>query len=81
MKERLELIFFVDTKKSPAKTSSLTWNKMSLSSLLFASDETLIGLVVEPSKRALEMVKVKPEDVDLVLMCTSTPDHLFGGAP
>lgn len=54
---------------------------MSLSSLCFASDETLIGLAVESSRRALEMAKVKPEDVDLVLMCTSTLDDLFGGAP
>jgi len=71
----------VDTKKRPAKTSSLTWNKTSLSSLFFASDETLIGLAVESSRRALEMAKVKQEDVDLVLMCTSTRDDLFGGAP
>jgi len=71
----------MDTKKKPAKTSSLTWNKMSLSSLFFAIEETLIGLDVESSRRALEVTKVKPEDVDLVLMCTSTPDDLFGGAP
>lgn len=36
---------------------------------------------VESSRKALEMAKVKPEDVDLVLMYTSTPDDLFGGAP
>ncbi|CAF2038908.1 hypothetical protein BRARA_I01186 [Brassica rapa] len=27
------------------------------------------------------MAEVDPEDVDLVLMCTSTPDDLFGAAP
>lgn len=81
MKESLELIIFVDTKKRPSKTSPLTWNKTSLRSLCFASDETLIGLTVESSRRALEMAKVKPKDVDLVLMCTSTPDDVFGGAP
>jgi 3-oxoacyl-[acyl-carrier-protein] synthase-3 len=26
------------------------------------------------------MAQVKAEDVDLVLLCTSTPDDLFGGA-
>jgi len=71
----------VDTKKRPSKTCPLTWNKASLSSLCFASDETLIGLTIESCRRALEMVKVKPKDVDLVLMCTSTLDDLFGGAP
>lgn len=27
------------------------------------------------------MANVKPEDVDLLLLCTSTPDDLFGSAP
>lgn len=27
------------------------------------------------------MAEVVPEDIDLVLMCTSTPDDLFGAAP
>eukprot|EP00253_Pinus_taeda_P000464 PITA_00464 len=48
---------------------------------ILSGDETLSGLAVESSRKALEMAKVKPEDVDLVLMCTSTPDDLFGGAP
>jgi len=48
---------------------------------ILSGDETLTGLAIESSRKALEMAKVKPEDVDLVLMCTSTPDDLFGGAP
>lgn len=48
---------------------------------ILSGDETLTGLAVESSIKALEMAKVKPEDVDLVLMCTSTPDDLFGSAP
>jgi hypothetical protein len=43
-------------------------------------DETLRGLSIKAAQRALEMAKVKAEDVDLVLLCTSTPDDLFGGA-
>ncbi|XP_022871803.1 3-oxoacyl-[acyl-carrier-protein] synthase 3 A, chloroplastic-like isoform X3 [Olea europaea var. sylvestris] len=35
----------------------------------------------EAAKKALEMAEVDPDDVDLVLMCTSTPDDLFGSAP
>lgn len=27
------------------------------------------------------MANVKPEEVDLLLLCTSTPDDLFGSAP
>ena len=42
--------------------------------------ETLGGLSVKAAQRALEMAQVRPEDVDLVLFCTSTPDDLFGGA-
>jgi 3-oxoacyl-[acyl-carrier-protein] synthase III len=43
-------------------------------------DETLRGLSIQAAQRALEMAGVKAEDVDLVLLCTSTPDDLFGGA-
>ncbi|KFK40586.1 hypothetical protein AALP_AA2G015100 [Arabis alpina] len=43
--------------------------------------DTLVGLAVEAATKALEMAEVVPEDIDLVLMCTSTPDDLFGAAP
>jgi 3-oxoacyl-[acyl-carrier-protein] synthase III len=43
-------------------------------------DETLWGLSIQAAQRALEMAGVKAEDVDLVLLCTSTRDDLFGGA-
>lgn len=38
-------------------------------------------LAIEAAKRALEMAQVDPDEVDLVLMCTSTPEDLFGSAP
>ena len=41
----------------------------------------MVGLAVEAATKALEMAEVAPEDIDLVLMCTSTPDDLFGAAP
>ncbi|CAN6236421.1 unnamed protein product [Urochloa humidicola] len=47
---------------------------------VLSGDETLRGLSIQAAQRALEMAQVKPEDVDLVLLCTSTPDDLFGGA-
>ena len=43
--------------------------------------DSLVGLAVEAATKALEMAEVLPQDVDLVLMCTSTPDDLFGAAP
>ncbi|XP_057477418.1 beta-ketoacyl-[acyl-carrier-protein] synthase III A, chloroplastic-like [Actinidia eriantha] len=43
--------------------------------------ESLTALAVEASKKALQMAEVDPDDIDLVLMCTSTPEDLFGGAP
>lgn len=49
--------------------------------LEYAEDESLTGLAVESSRKALEMAKVNPVDVDLILLCTSTPDDLFGSAP
>ena len=42
--------------------------------------ETMTQHAVEASRRALEMAGVKPEEVDMVLMATSSPDDLFGSA-
>jgi 3-oxoacyl-[acyl-carrier-protein] synthase III len=47
---------------------------------MLTGDETLRGLSIQAAQKALEMAQVKAEDVDLVLLCTSTPDDLFGGA-
>lgn len=40
-----------------------------------------LALWVEASKKALEMADVDLQDIDLLLLCTSTPDDLFGSAP
>ncbi|HEV7855932.1 MAG TPA: beta-ketoacyl-ACP synthase III [Herminiimonas sp.] len=37
-------------------------------------------LAVEAAKRALEMAKLAPDDIDLIIVATSTPDF-FGGFP
>ncbi|PWA50304.1 plastid 3-keto-acyl-ACP synthase III [Artemisia annua] len=43
--------------------------------------DRMTGLAVEAAQKALDMAEVDPSDVDLVLLCTSTPDDLFGSAP
>ncbi|KAJ7952476.1 3-oxoacyl-[acyl-carrier-protein] synthase [Quillaja saponaria] len=43
--------------------------------------DNLTTLAVEASRKALQMAEVDPDDVDLLLMCTSTPEDLFGSAP
>lgn len=43
--------------------------------------DSLITLAADAAKKALEMAKVDPDDIDLILMCTSTPEDLFGSAP
>ncbi|KAL9250834.1 Beta-ketoacyl-[acyl-carrier-protein] synthase III, chloroplastic-like protein [Drosera capensis] len=47
---------------------------------LIEGDESLTGLAVEAARKALDMAQVEPDDVDLVLLCTSSPEDLFGGA-
>lgn len=37
-------------------------------------------LAVEASRRALEAARLDPNDIDLIILATSTPDH-FGGFP
>ncbi|OAY79263.1 3-oxoacyl-(acyl-carrier-protein) synthase 3 B, chloroplastic [Ananas comosus] len=45
---------------------------------VLTGDETLSGLAMEAAKGALHMAQVDPDDVDLLIMCTSTPDDRFG---
>lgn len=48
---------------------------------VLSGKDSLTALSVEAARKALEMAQVDPDDVDLVLMCTSTPEDLFGSAP
>ncbi|MED6124720.1 Beta-ketoacyl-[acyl-carrier-protein] synthase III A, chloroplastic [Stylosanthes scabra] len=43
--------------------------------------DSLTTLAVDAAQKALEMAKVDADDVDLILLCTSTPEDLFGNAP
>lgn len=40
------------------------------------SDQTTSDLVVEASRRALERAGIKPEELDLIILSTDTPDYL-----
>ncbi|KAL3643042.1 Beta-ketoacyl-[acyl-carrier-protein] synthase III A, chloroplastic [Castilleja foliolosa] len=48
---------------------------------IISGKDSLTDLAVEAAKKALQMAEVDPDDVDLVLLCTSTPEDLFGSAP
>ena len=43
--------------------------------------ETLRDLSVRAAKAALEMANIDATQIDLVIVCTSSPDDLFGDAP
>lgn len=42
--------------------------------------ETLAGLAADAARDACEMAGVAPADLDMVIMCTSSPDDAFGSA-
>ncbi|CAJ2661461.1 3-oxoacyl-(acyl-carrier-protein) synthase chloroplastic-like [Trifolium pratense] len=48
---------------------------------VLSGGDSLTTLAAEAAKKALEMAKLDPDDIDLILMCTSTPEDLFGSAP
>ncbi|KAJ8554148.1 hypothetical protein K7X08_024826 [Anisodus acutangulus] len=48
---------------------------------VLAGKENLTDLAAEAARKALEMAEVDPNDVDLILLCSSTPEDLFGSAP
>lgn len=47
---------------------------------LAAPEETLASLASAAAMKALEMAEVQPEELDLIILATSTPDDLFGSA-
>lgn len=47
---------------------------------LASSDESLGAIATTASLQALAMAGIKPTEVDLILLATSTPDDLFGSA-
>ena len=47
---------------------------------VISGDETLTSLAEEASLEALKMANVNPEDIDLIIVATSSPDDLFGSA-
>ncbi|XP_039067708.1 3-oxoacyl-[acyl-carrier-protein] synthase 3 A, chloroplastic-like isoform X2 [Hibiscus syriacus] len=48
---------------------------------VISGKESLKNLAVEAARKALEMADADPNDLDLILMCTSTPEDIFGAAP
>ncbi|XP_077235901.1 beta-ketoacyl-[acyl-carrier-protein] synthase III A, chloroplastic-like isoform X2 [Tasmannia lanceolata] len=48
---------------------------------ILSGNETLTGLAIEASRKALQMAQVEADDLDLIVLCTSTPDDIFGSAP
>ncbi|XP_022758924.1 3-oxoacyl-[acyl-carrier-protein] synthase 3 A, chloroplastic-like [Durio zibethinus] len=48
---------------------------------VISGKESLKNLAVQAARKALEMADFDPNDLDLILMCTSTPEDLFGAAP
>jgi len=48
--------------------------------LLHEGDESLSTLGTESGRQALEMSKVNPLDIDMLINCCSSPDDIFGDA-
>lgn len=48
---------------------------------VLTGNEKLTDLAADAASKALKMAQVDPDDVDLILNCTSTPEDLFGSAP
>ena len=47
---------------------------------LATSEETLSQLAAKAGQQAIAMANLSPEDIDLIVLATSTPDDLFGSA-
>ncbi|GAB2235148.1 hypothetical protein Droror1_Dr00027641 [Drosera rotundifolia] len=70
-----DLVKFIETSDDWISSRTGIRNRHILS-----GNESLMALAVEAATKALDMAAVEPDDVDLVLLCSSTPDDLFGNA-
>ena len=48
--------------------------------LLTGSNQSVIDLAVTASQKALQKVAMNPQDIDLIILATSSPNDLFGSA-
>jgi 3-oxoacyl-[acyl-carrier-protein] synthase III len=48
---------------------------------ILEADQRVTDLAIRAGKAALAQAQVAPEQIDLILLATSTPDDLFGSAP
>ncbi|KAG5589055.1 hypothetical protein H5410_039569 [Solanum commersonii] len=71
-----DLAKFIDTNDEWISTRTGIRNRRVLS-----GKENLTDLAIEAAQKALEMAEVDPKDVDLILLCSSSGDDRFGGAP
>ncbi|KAK7262006.1 hypothetical protein RIF29_28334 [Crotalaria pallida] len=71
-----DLSKFVDTSDEWISTRTGIRSRRVLS-----GKDNLSNLAADAARKALEMANVDPDDLDLILMCTSTPDDLFGSGP
>jgi 3-oxoacyl-[acyl-carrier-protein] synthase III len=44
------------------------------------AEESLTSLATEAGRRAIEMAGITPQEIDLILLATSTPEDLYGSA-
>lgn len=44
---------------------------------IVGSDEAASDLSTDAAKKALQMAKIKPEEIDLIIVCTVTPDMMY----
>eukprot|EP00271_Cylindrocystis_brebissonii_P000837 TRINITY_DN11021_c0_g1_i1.p1 TRINITY_DN11021_c0_g1~~TRINITY_DN11021_c0_g1_i1.p1 ORF type:complete len:440 (+),score=75.22 TRINITY_DN11021_c0_g1_i1:368-1687(+) len=47
---------------------------------VLSGEESLTSLAVKAAEKALAMAETTVEEIDLIILCTSTPDDIFGGA-
>lgn len=40
-------------------------------------NESGLSLIVQASKQAINLAKIEPDEIDLIIVCTSTPDKLY----
>nr|YP_010338201.1 3-oxoacyl-acyl-carrier-protein synthase 3 [Erythrolobus coxiae]UNJ17786.1 3-oxoacyl-acyl-carrier-protein synthase 3 [Erythrolobus coxiae] len=70
-----DLSQFLDTSDTWISTRTGISNRR-----IVSGDESIVSLSVEASLNAIKNANIKPNDIDLIILATSTPEDLFGSA-
>jgi 3-oxoacyl-[acyl-carrier-protein] synthase-3 len=72
-----KIVTNLDLEKTLNTTDEWITTRTGIKERRIVTDESTCDLALEASKNALEMAAIKPSEIDLIILATTTPDKIF----